>query len=153
MYGVTNVLWEDNQVFGKDEFGNVSSDNNGIRIKSDVDCGGLVKQITYRRTRLMGVKHLLLFNTYYGSCTGTPGIPVYENILVDGLIATDSPAGAYSEFEGYNGSKPLRLYLANIDLDSTAQQNSQYAFVGLDNSNVTPEGPDVTNFSFRLSQK
>ncbi len=150
MYGVTNVLWDDNQMFGTDQFGIVSSDNNGINIKSDYDCGGPVQQVTYRNTRLTGVKHLLVFNTYYGSCSGTPGIPYYQDIVVDGVVATSSQSGAYSEFEGYNAANPLGLYLANVNLDSTAQENSQYAVVGLDNSNITPSGPGVTTFDFYL---
>jgi polygalacturonase len=150
MYGVTNVLWDDNQVFGTDQFGIVSNDNNAINIKSDYDCGGPVNQVTYRNTRLTGVKHLLIFNTYYGSCSGTPGIPWYQNIVVDGVIATDSESGAYSEFEGYDAANPLGLYLANVNLDATAQQDSQYANVGLDNSNITPAGTGVTTFDFTL---
>ncbi|HEX4064419.1 MAG TPA: glycosyl hydrolase family 28 protein [Acidobacteriaceae bacterium] len=150
MYGVTNVLWEDNMVFGTDQWGNVSTDNNGINIKSDYDCGGPVSQVTYRNTVLDGVKHLLIFNTYYGSCSGTVGIPVYQNIVVDGVRAIDSQSGAYSEFEGYNAANPLELYLANVNLDQTAQQDSQYAIVGLDNSNITPAGTGVTTFDFHL---
>jgi polygalacturonase len=150
--GVTNVLWENNTLFGTDKFGNVSTDNNGINIKSDYDCGGLVQQVTYRHTRLIGVKHLLIFNTYYGSCSGTAGIPVYQNIVVDGVYAAHSQSGAYSEFEGYDAANPLELYLARVYLDATAQQNSQYANVGLDHSNIVPTGPGVTTFDFSLPQ-
>jgi polygalacturonase len=150
MYGVTNVLWDNNRMYGTDKFGNVSSDNNGINIKSDYDCGGPVQQVTYHNTRLTGIKHLLVFNTYYGSCSGTPGVPQYQDIVVDGVTATNSESGAYSEFEGYSASAPLGLYLANVNLDSTTQENSQYADVGLDNSNITPSGPDVTTFNFVL---
>lgn len=150
MYGVTNVLWEDNTMYGTDKFGNVSTDNNGINIKSDYDCGGEVQQVTYRHTRLIGIKHLLVFNTYYGSCSGFTGVPYYQDIVVDGVYATNSQSGAYSEFEGYNASYPLGLYLAHVHLDSTAQQDSQDAVVGLDDSNITPAGPDVTTFNFWL---
>lgn len=148
--GVTNVLWENNVVFGTDKFGNVSTDNNGINIKSDATCGGEVNQVTYRNTILVGVKHLLVFNTYYGTCSGIPGIPYYQDIVVDGVLAINSQSGAYSEFQGYNAANPLGLYLANVYLDSTAQENSQYANVGLDNSNITPSGPGVTTFDFNL---
>ena len=150
MYGVTNVLWEDNQMFGTDEWGNVATDNNGIRIKSDPTCGGPVNQVTWRRTKLTGIKHLLIFNSHYGTCSGTPGIPVYQDIVVDGLLAVDSQSGAYSEFEGYDADHPLGLYLAHVHLDSTNQQNSQYALVGLEDSNIIPAGPGVSTFRFHL---
>lgn len=150
MYGVTNVLWEDNAVFGTDQWGNVSTDNNGINIKSDIECGGPVNQVTYKNTLLDGVKHLLIFNTNYGSCSGTEGVPVYQDIVVDGVEAVNSQSGAYSEFEGYNAANPLELYLAHVHLDVTTQQDSQYAIVGLDDSNITPAGPGVTTFPFYL---
>jgi polygalacturonase len=152
MYGVTNVLWDDNQMFGTDQWGNVASDNNGIRIKSDQTCGGPVNQVTYRHTQLTGIKHLLIFNTYYGACSGTPGIPWYQNVVVDGVVATNSQSGAYSQFQGYDAANPLGLYLANINLDATAQQSSQYANVGLDNSNITPSGTEVMTFDFNLRE-
>lgn len=150
MYGVSNVLWENNQMFGTDKFGIVATDNNGIRIKTDPTCGGEVKQVTYRNTRLAGIKHLLIFNPYYGTCSGKPGIPWVHDIVVDRLMAIDSQPGAYSQFQGYNASYPLELYLAHVHLDATAQQNSQYANAGLDNSNITPAGPGVTTFDFHL---
>ncbi|MFP5205657.1 MAG: glycoside hydrolase family 28 protein [Acidobacteriota bacterium] len=150
MYGVSNVLWENNQMFGTDEWGNVATDNNGIRIKSDETCGGEVKQVTYRNTRLVGIKHLLIFNTAYGTCSGHAGIPWYHDIVVAHVMATNSQSGAYSQFQGYNASYPLGLYLADVHLDVTKQTSSQYANVGLDNSNITPAGPGVTTFDFHL---
>ena len=65
---------------------------------------------------------------------------------MNGVYSTASQSGAYSEFEGYSAGYPLGLYLENIQLDATAQQNSQYANVGLYNSNITPAGPGVTTF-------
>ena len=148
MYGVTNVLWENNVMFGTDEWGNLATDDNGIRIKSDPTCGGLVNQVTYRNTTLIGIKHLLEFNTHYGACSGFAGVPVYQNILVDHVVATQSIPGAYSEFNGYSATAPLELYLAHVHLDANGQQDSQYAIVGLDDSTITPSGPGVTTFPF-----
>lgn len=149
MYGVHNVLWENNTVFGTDKFGIVSSDNNGIRIKSSDTCGGDVSQITYLNTKLIGVKHLLYFRTDY-KCSGNPGIPYFHDIVINGLTAANSESGAYSEFMGYSAEYPLGLYLAHVHLDVTKQSNSQYANVGLDNSNIVPSGPGVTTFPFTV---
>ena len=146
MYGVTNVLWQNNIVYGTDQWGNVSTDNNGFRIKSDVECGGTVQQVTYNNTLLIGVKHLLIFNSYYGSCSGVSGTPYFTDIVVNGALSIDSQSGAYSMFNGYSAAFPLGLTLENVHLDVTAQQNSQYANVGLLNSNITPSGTGVTTF-------
>ncbi len=148
MHGVTNVLWENNYVYGTDQWGNVSTNNNGINIKSDIDCGGTVKQVTYNATCMDGVKHLLIFNTSYGSCSGTTGTPYFTDIVVNGVYSTASQSGAYSDFQGYSSGYPLGLYLENIHLDATTQSGSQYASVGLYNSNITPSGTGVSTFSF-----
>lgn len=142
--GVTNVLWENNTIFGSDEFGNVSTNNNGINIKSDQDCGGKVQQVTYVNTCMTGVKHLLMFNTNFGSCTGTKGTPVYTDIVVNGVLATKSQSGAFSEFDGFSSGSPLQLTLENVDLDVTKQETTQDAIVALFNSDIKPSGTNVT---------
>lgn len=65
-------------------------------------------------------------------------------------MAMNSQSGAYSQFQGYNACYPLELYLADVHLDVTSQSGSQYANVGLDNSNIAPAGPGVTTFDFHL---
>jgi polygalacturonase len=147
MYGVTNVLWIHNTVFGTDKFGIVSSDNNGIRIKSNGSCGGEVKQVTFTNTQLIGVKHLMYFRTDY-ACSGVAGIPNFHDIVVNGFTAAHSADGAYSEFQGYDAANPLGLYLANVHVDDSNQQNNHDATVGLFNSNMVPAGPNVTTFLF-----
>lgn len=149
MYGVTNVLWEHNIVYGTDQFGIVSSDNNGIRIKTSPNCGGPVNQITFLDTQLIGVKHLMYFRTDYSCSTANNAtIPEYTDILVDQLTATNSQTGAYSEFEGADANHILQIYLAKVNLDSTALQSTQYSNVGLDHSNIVPTGTGVTTYYF-----
>jgi polygalacturonase len=147
MFGVTNVLWTNNTVFGTDEFGNVSTDNNGIRIKSDQTCGGSVKQVTFTNTCMTGVKHLIQFNTHYGTCSGNSGIPVFTDIVVNGVKSVNSQSGAFSKFNGFDSSHLLGITLENISLDNTGQSGNQDASVGLFNSNLTPTGTGVTTFS------
>lgn len=160
MWGVSNVLWEHNIVYGTDQFGIESTDNNGIRIKSDPTCGGPVTQVTYFNTQFIGVKHLLDFNTDYGTCSnnGDPTqIPVYTDIVVDNLTSINSPSGAYSEFEGHDASNLLQIYLAQVQLDTTVQYDkvtgeyeSQDSNVYLDHSNIVPSGPGVATYSFKM---
>src|ERR1017187_1363065 len=49
-YGVTNILVQNNTVSGVDSSGNVSGDNNGIRIKTTSSEGGTVNKVTYDNT-------------------------------------------------------------------------------------------------------
>jgi len=146
--GVTNVLFTGNTVYGVDHSGNASTDANAINIKTDEDCGGLVKQVTYENTCITEAKHLIVVNAYYGSCSGTAGTPQFQDIIINGVKSTESVSGAYTEIYGYNTSNLAQVYLANIDLDVTTQSNDNNATVYLDNSNITPSGTNVTTHTF-----
>ena len=147
-HGVTNVLFRDNFVFGVDLGGIPATDASAIRIKSDPTCGGLVQQVTYQNTCMDQAKHLIILNTHYGKCSGTPGIPQYTDVIINGAKSVDSVSGAYEIFNGYNASNPLNVYLAYVDLDSTTQMDDQYAQVFLHDSNVVPSGTGVTTASW-----
>ena len=142
--GVTNVLFKDNYVYGKDSAGVASTDANAINIKTDVDCGGLVQQVTYQNTCIEYAKHLMVVNANYGSCSGTSGTPQFQNIIIEGTVSKNSVSGAYEEFAGYNSSNIAQIYIAYADMDATTQSGDEYAKVYLDDVNFTPSGTDVT---------
>jgi polygalacturonase len=146
--GVTNVLFSGNYVYGVDHNGTASTDANAINIKTDIDCGGLVQQVTYSNTCITQAKHLIVVNANYGSCSGTTGTPQFRNIILNGVQAQSSVSGAYTRIEGYNTSNLAQVYLANVSLDVTTQSSDQDATVFLDNSNITPTGTNVTTSTF-----
>lgn len=141
-YGVTNILVENNTVSGTDTSGNVSSDNNGLRIKTTSSEGGTVNEVTYDSNCLTGVKHALEFNPFYSSGNGST-TPYFENIVVNGLKAVSSASSAQSVLEGYNSSHLLGLTLENVSLDATST-SAEYASIGTYDSNITASGTDVT---------
>jgi len=149
--GVTNVLFSGNYVYGVDHNGTASTDANAINIKTDIDCGGLVQQVTYSNTCITQAKHLIVVNANYGSCSGTSGTPQFRNIIVNGVKAQKSVSGAYTRIEGYNSSNLAQVYLANVSLDVTTQSSDQDATAFLDNSNITPTGTNVTTSPFSTS--
>lgn len=154
MYGVTNVLFENDYVYGNDKMsGAASTDANAINIKTDYDCGGTVKQVTYQNICITEAKHLIVLNTNYGTCTGNTGTPVFSDIVINGVKSTSSLSSAYSLIEGYSSSYPINAYVANISLDTNKQNSaSQYAKVYLDNVNSwTPSGTGITTSTFTLS--
>src|SRR5580693_1467971 len=124
--GVTNVLFENNYVYGKDSAGTASTDANAINIKTDKDCGGVVKQVTYENTCIRYAKHLIIVNANYGSCSGTSGTPQFQEIIVNGVKSENSVSGAYETFAGYSSSYIGQIYLGNIDLDSNTQSGAQH---------------------------
>ncbi|MGA9669863.1 MAG: glycosyl hydrolase family 28 protein [Terracidiphilus sp.] len=150
--GVTNVLFENNYVYGKSSSGTASTDANAINIKTDKDCGGLVKQVTYQNTCIRYAKHLIIVNANYGSCSGTSGTPQFQEIIVNGVKSENSVSGAYETLAGYNSSNLGQIYLGNIDLDSNTQNEDQYFNTFLDTVNgLDPSGTDVTNGTWSAS--
>ena len=145
-HGVSNILVENNTVSGTDSAGNVSSDNNGLRIKTTSSEGATVNGVTYDSNCLTGVKHALEFNPFYSSGNGLT-TPYFENIVVDGLKAVSSASSAQSVLEGYNSSHLLGLTLENVSLDATST-SAEYANIRTYNSNITASGTDVTVTSF-----
>lgn len=139
--GLTNVLMTDNTVQGTDSSGTRSSDDNGIRIKSDSSRGGTVTQITYVNTCLTGVKRLLDLDPFYTSATGTK-IPSYTDIVVNGAKSVSSVSGT-SILEGHDSTHPLGLTLENVSLDATAT-TAQNANIGVFDTDLSPTGTGVT---------
>jgi len=64
-------LFKNNYVYGKDLLGNVSADANGLNIKTDYRLRRPGQEVTYQNNCLYGVKHLIIVNAAYGSCSGT----------------------------------------------------------------------------------
>jgi polygalacturonase len=141
-HGVSNILFTGNTMSGVDSSGNVSTDNNGIRIKTDSSVGGTVQDVTYQNTCVTGVKHALVFNPFYASGNGST-TPYFTGIAVLGFKAVSSQSSAQSVLEGFNSSHPLGLTLENVNLDATAT-TAEYANIGVYNTNISPSGTGVT---------
>jgi len=152
-FTVSNVLFLNNYLYGTDLLGNVSADANGLVIKIDPSCAATVQQVTYQNTCMTGVKHLITFYTNYANtCSGAAGNPVFTDILVNGVYATNSLSGAYSYFYGASATAPSMAALAHVSLDMNAQGSgttaTQYATISLDSSSLTPSGTGVTTNTF-----
>jgi polygalacturonase len=150
---VSNILFQNNYVYGSDFQGNLSASSNAIVIKSDPACQTTVQQVTYRNTCISGVKHLITFYTNYaGTCTNNVGSPVFTDVIVNGVVAASSISGAYSEFIGYSAAARSDAALAYISLDANALNTgtnaSQYATISLDSSSLTPTGTGIVTQAF-----
>jgi polygalacturonase len=141
-YGVTNILVQNDTVSGTDSSGNVSTDNNGIRIKTSSSEGGKVSDVSYLNICDTGVKHNFEFNPFYSSGNGST-TPDFTDIVVDGFKSVSSASSAQSVLEGYDSANPLGLTLENVSLDATSS-SAEYANISTYNTNFTPSGTDVT---------
>jgi polygalacturonase len=150
--GVANVLFENSTLNGLDAFGTLSVSDTGIQVKTDANSGGLTQQVTYRDICMTNIKHVLIFNPHYSS--GGTTVPTQRDIVLDGVVSTDSESGAYSIFEGFDAAHLLQIDLENIDLDNTTQDGNhgnegptegesptQYVAAGTYNTNIVPAGP------------
>jgi polygalacturonase len=144
-FAVSNILFLNNYVYGADLSNNGAQNSNGLVIKQDPNCATTVSQVTYQNTCMKGVKHLILFYTNYNNtCSGSAGSPVFSNILVNGVLATQSVSSAYSDFTGYSAAAPSSAALAYVSLDANSLNTgtsgtypTQYATISLDSSSLT----------------
>src|SRR5215472_10719196 len=144
--GVSNVLFKNNTLNGKDSSGNTSGSDNGIRIKSDSSRGGLVTTITYNATCTTAIKFPIMLNPFYTSATGSLD-PNFQNIVINGMKSVSSVSGASSETEGFSSSLKLGLTLENVQLDVT-KVTAKDASIAVFNTNLSPSGTDVTVTKF-----
>jgi polygalacturonase len=145
--GVSNVLFQNNTLNGKDSSGNTAGSDNGIRIKSDSSRGGLVSTVTYNATCTTAIKFPIMINPFYTSATGSLD-PNFQNIVINGLKSVSSVSSASSTTEGFSSSLPLGLTLENVQLDAT-KVTAKSANIAVSNTNLSPSGTGVTVTSFK----
>jgi polygalacturonase len=144
--GVSNVLFENNTLNGKDSSGNTAGSDNGIRIKSDSSRGGLVSTITYNATCTTAIKFPIMLNPFYTSATGSLD-PNFQNIVINGMKSVGSVSSASSTMEGFSSSLPLGLTLENVQLDVT-KVSAKNANIAVFNTDLSPSGTGVTVTKF-----
>jgi hypothetical protein len=101
---------------------------------------------------------VLIFNPHYSS--GGTEVPTQSDIVLNGVVATDSESGAYSIFEGADTANPLQIALENVDLDNVTQDGNhgnegpalgesptEFVNAYTYDTNIVPAGPegDATN--------
>lgn len=140
--GVNHVSFLNDTLSGTDPNGATGSSNNGIRVKSAADRGGLVTGIVYQGICMTGVKDLIVIDPRYSGGGSGSSIPDFADITINGVVSVHSASSAKSTLDGYDSSHPLGLKLENIKLDSTST-SAAYANIGVYNSNITASGTDV----------
>ncbi|WP_052432675.1 pectinesterase family protein [Streptacidiphilus carbonis] len=141
-YGLDAIQFTHNTLDGKDIWGNVSSLDNGIRVKSYPGAGGTVTNLSYADTCMTGVQNLIVVTPNYAAPTGT-SIPWFKSVTIDGATAVDSVTGATSDLEGYSADYPSGITLRHVHLDATSV-TAAYANITLDDTDLSPAGPGVT---------
>ncbi|AVI83957.1 MULTISPECIES: glycoside hydrolase family 28 protein [Pseudomonas syringae group] len=116
--GVHNVSVVDLAADGAD-----SQDGIGLRIKSGAKNGGIVDGVSYENVCMRNVKFPLVFDTQYGSASGT-SYPDFSGITVKGFHYLGSPrfGGGKMTFVGYNDNgqkRPISITLDNVVFDGT----------------------------------
>ncbi|HXR70079.1 glycoside hydrolase family 28 protein [Actinocrinis sp.] len=140
--GVNNVTFLNDTLAGTDTGGITSSSNNGVRVKSAADRGGLVTSVVYQNICMTGVKDLIVIDPNYSGGGSGSSIPNFADITLNGIVSVHSASSAQSTLNGYNSSHPAGLKLENIKLDVT-KTTAQYANIGLYKSNITASGTGV----------
>jgi len=156
--GMENMLVTDVAIDNNGNFGSASK--NSLRIKSDSENGGEVKNILYNGVCIQNGGHILVFNPYYETSTGSH-YPNFHDITLQNINVLNedtTPHNGASALEGYDTGSNFNP-LNNVTLDNvvfnytlsqfenefsaTATIGSEY---GIDNASFIL-GPDPVSFS------
>jgi polygalacturonase len=141
-FGLDSILFRGNTLNGYDAWGNLSTLDNGIRVKSYPGAGGLVTNVVYAGTCMRAIQNLIVLNPNYDPPTGST-IPWFQSVTISRARAVDSVPGADSEIDGYSADFPSGVTLRDVSLDATAV-TAQYASITLDRADLAPSGTGVT---------
>ncbi len=121
--GVNDVIIRENTISGVDAFGEASASSVGIRIKSATRFGGTVQQVAYHDICIDQVSRPIDIDPFYFDLRGDT-TPWFTGISIDGLTATNSPAGAGSRLNGLDSQHPLGLTMSNVRVDAPRVRSS-----------------------------
>jgi len=115
----------------------------GIRIKSDVSRGGLVKGISYTDVCMRSVSQPLVFNPFYTSGATGNSIPDFQDIRLTNVHVL---GGGSLRLSGYDAGHPLTLTMDNVVFDSQPIITASDAVIGLGPNpvSISPTGTGVT---------
>jgi polygalacturonase len=120
---------------------------NGLRLKSDVSRGGIVRNVLYEDVCMRGLANPILLNPRYDASASGNAIPTFESVTIRNVRHVDCSASATVPTPnvtlfGYDPDPhPAGVTLDNVIVDgiSPAAVHAQYANVTL--------GPGPVNFT------
>ncbi len=119
--GLSNMLVQNVNMAGQPGDGN----EDGIRLKSALDRGGLLKNLTYQNMCLRDVRKALYLTPYYNSNSGTL-YPQFTNITFNNIHVL-APTGSYANtfsIQGYDANHQSTVTLNNVVYDSLTTANT-----------------------------
>lgn len=133
--GVRNVRVCDLSLDGTD---------NGLRIKSDLTRGGLVRTVSYVDICMRNVKHPLVFDPFYSATAGQL-VPDFRDILARNVHVL---GGGSLTMRGRDDTHVLGLWLDNVVFDQppTGTYANATFLMGPGPVGVTPTGTNVVDW-------
>jgi polygalacturonase len=141
--GVSDIQVYDLTIDGSVFLGNLSSDLNGIRIKSYNGAGGLVNNITYRDICTRNLVNPILLNPNYTQGTaGGGGVPWFTNISIQDFHDVGTSKQPVVTLDGYDASHPSTLTLDNVVVDAkpSVTVNNAKVMIGAGGTSFTVPG-------------
>jgi polygalacturonase len=118
--GLSNMMVTNVNMAGQVGDGN----EDGIRLKSAADRGGLLQNLSYNNVCMRDVRHAILFTPFYNTNTGSL-IPQFSSIALNNIHVL-APTGSYQNtfsIEGRDASHISTVSLNNVVFDSLTSAN------------------------------
>jgi polygalacturonase len=127
---------------------------NGIRIKSEMDRGGEVRQVTYRNLSMTGVRYPIVITSWYPKWPRNPAqaepatgssLPRYADILIENVTLSDCKNGPV--IYGMPNLPIERVTIRNLKASVLQGGIVFFADATLENCQILPEkGPPLQAF-------
>jgi polygalacturonase len=123
--GLTNMLVENINMAGEPTDGN----ENGIRLKSALDRGGLLQTLTYENICMRDIERPIYITPIYNSNSGTL-YPSFQNIVFQNMhvLATTGSTKYYVSIAGYNANYITTATLNNVVFDQLNYYSPAFSY-------------------------
>jgi polygalacturonase len=125
--------------------------DNGLRIKSDVSRGGLVRDVVYQDVCMRDVKNPIILDPFYSKAPGSLA-PLYQDIKLRNVHAT---GGGKITLLGLDAQHLLGLQLDGVAVDSPSDVRAAHArfLFGPGSVNIAPTGDDAQTAKTNAGEK
>ena len=117
----------------------------GLRIKSDVSRGGVVRDIKYTHICMRNNRWPISFDTRYAPKAVGDSVPEYRNIVLNDVHSTNSVTGTVL-LRGYDSSHPVDVVMDGVTFSPDITWRTEFLHLTVGKKGLWPAPPGTAGF-------